>query len=121
MATKLGTNDIAALFANQQTVDQFGLEPMADAIHFDLSVWNQQFTEAMADLCLVTTERTMAYGTSDNGALDALDEYGAPRAQKLSVGTTLSFPIRKYGKALSWTADYFRQVTVSDMMAQVDG
>lgn len=121
MATKLGTNDIAALFANQQTVDQFGLDNMAEAIAFDLSVHNELMVEQLGDLCFVTTDRTMSYGTSDNGALDPLDEYGAPQSQKLSVGTTLSFPIRKYGKALAWTADYFRQVSVADMMAQVDG
>jgi hypothetical protein len=121
MATKLGTQQIADLFANQQTVDQFGLEPMAEAIAFDMQVHNDLMREQLSDFCMVTTERTHAYGTSDNGAMDQLDEYGMPRAQKISVGTTLSFPIRKYGKALGWTSDYFRQVTVADLMAQVDG
>lgn len=101
------------------TVAQFGEDNAWNAIADALAAHNQQLADAMGDLATTSTDRQRRYGGPDSMAMEELDEFGTPDAQKISAGVTCGFPLRFYGIALQWTRLYFINVMASELAAQV--
>lgn len=105
-------------YARNTTVAKFGLDRAFDAIEVALEAHNEQVTEMLELLTEPTTDQLRAYGGPDNMAMEELDEFGTPQAQKVSAGVNVGFPCRFYGVGLQWTNLYFRSAMASELAAQ---
>lgn len=105
-------------FARNTTVAQFGEDRAFDAIEMAFQAHNAQITEMLDDLSEPTTDQIRAYGGPDTMAMEELDEFGSPEAQKISAGVTVGFPCRYYGIGLQWTRLYFRSAMANELAAQ---
>ena len=106
-------------YARNTTVAQFGMDRAWDAIEVGLEAHNQQINEMLDLLAEPTTDQLRAYGGPDAMAMEELDEYGTPQAQKISAGINVGFPCKFYGVGLQWTRLYFRGAMASELAAQV--
>jgi hypothetical protein len=105
--------------AYNTTVAQFGEDLAWQAIQEALDAHNQQLAEAMGEFVETSTDRLRRYGGPDSMAMEELDEFGTPDAQKISAGVTVAFPLKFYGIALQWTRLYFQNAMASEIAAQV--
>lgn len=105
--------------AYNTTVAQFGEDRAWDAIQEALTAHNALLQEAMSQLVEPTTDRLRRYGGPDSMAMEELDEFGTPDAQKISAGVTVGFPMRFYGIGLQWTRLYFQNHMASELAAQI--
>lgn len=119
--SKTGTHTIADLLDNafaSTTVVEFGIERLNDAIQADLNVHNQRMREIVAQMAIITTERSTVYGTNDTAEMHSADEFSRGPTQKVTVGSKVEFPLDKKQTALGWTYDYFKRATVNDIAKQ---
>lgn len=107
------------LLANRLSVAEFGEDRTYAGIAAMLAAHNTITTDMMGDLVERTTDNMRAYGGIDSMTMEELDEFGSADAQKVGVGTTLGFPLRRYGRALQWTRIYMLRAAVADIAAQV--
>lgn len=117
-----GTLDISSLLSVQyQSAEQFGLEDLARTLQADLDAHNAAVAEAVQEMADLTTERVGAYGTSANGEMHEVDEYGLAPTQKPEVGEQIAWPLRLYQFNIGWTAKYLQVATPADLArAQLD-
>jgi hypothetical protein len=105
-------------YARNTTVAQFGEDRAFDAIEMAFQAHNAQINEMLDDLSEPTTDQLRAYGGPDTMAMEELDEFGTPEAQKISAGVTVGFPCKYYGIGLQWTRLYFRSAMANELAAQ---
>jgi len=105
-------------YARNTTVAKFGEDRAFDAIEVAFEAHNEQMQEMMQDLAEMTTDQLRAYGGPDNMAMEELDEFGTPDAQKISAGQNIGFPCKYYGIGLQWTRQYFQGAMASELAAQ---
>ncbi len=105
--------------AYNTTISQFGEDLAWQAIEEALTAHNQQLQEAMGQFSEDTTDRLRRYGGPDTMAMEEMDEFGTPDAQKIAVGATVAFPLKFYGIALQWTRLYFLNHMAAELAAQV--
>lgn len=118
-----GTLSVADLLATARigaTVFEVGEDKTFQTIQAYMDAHNQIQMDLMSDLVEPTTERIVGTGGVDTMQMDELDEFGRADAQKVTAGSTLGFPLRKYGGAIQWTRTYFQEVTLAEFVAQVD-
>lgn len=108
-----------SLASSQQTIAQYGEDRAFADIDAARVALNRITDEIIANLVERTTDRQRRYGSADSMAMEELDEYGRPSAQKIAAGATVGFPLRKYGVALQWTRTAFEVMTGAEMAAQV--
>jgi hypothetical protein len=101
------------------TVAQFGEDLAWQAIAEALMAHNAQMEEAMREFVEPTTDRLRRYGGPDSMAMEELDEFGTPDAQKIGAGVTVAFPMKFYGIGLQWTRLYFLNKMASELAAQI--
>lgn len=106
---------------NNTTVAEIGEDTVWAGIQAALDAHNMLLREAMMELVDDTTDRQRRYGGSDSGEMDEVDEMGRADASKLSAGTTVGFPLRKYQRTKQWTRDFFEEVTGAQFAAEVNG
>lgn len=106
--------------AYNTTVAQFGEDLAWEAIQEALTAHNQQLAESMSEFVEDSTDRLRRYGGPDSMAMEELDEFGTPDAQKISAGVTVAFPLKFYGIALQWTRLFFQNAMASEMAAQIN-
>ena len=104
--------------AYNTTVAQFGEDLAWQAIQDALDAHNQQLNEALSQFVESSTDRLRRYGGPDSMAMEELDEFGTPDAQKISAGVTVAFPLRFYGIGLQWSRLYFQNAMASEIAAQ---
>lgn len=111
-----GTYDISSLL-NQTftTAEEFGLDKIADVLQRDLDAHNAVVSESIDELAEVTTEREGVYGTSADGEMLEVDEYGRAPTQKEEVGERVAWPLRLFQYNLGWTAKYLQVATPADL------
>lgn len=107
------------LATTQQSVIELGEDRVFAAIQTALDAHNQQYMESVQDLVEVTTDRRRRYGGPDSMTMQEADEFASPDAQKVSTGSDVEFPLRKYQVGQQWTRDYLRNVAASELAAQV--
>lgn len=107
------------LAASQQTIAQYGEDRAFEEIQRALAIHNRLTDEMLAMLVERTTDRQRRYGSNDSMAMDELDEFGSPDAQKIAAGATVGFPLRLYGIALQWTRKFMQNATAAELAAQV--
>jgi hypothetical protein len=108
-------------YARNTTVAQFGMDRAFDAIETALEAHNEQVDEMLKLLAEPSTDQLRAYGGPDSMAMEELDEFGTPQAQKVTAGVNVGFPCKRYGAGLQWTRLWFRNKMASELAAQVTG
>jgi hypothetical protein len=101
------------------TVAIFGEDLAWQAIQEALDAHNQQLNESMGEFVESSTDRLRRYGGPDSMAMEEMDEFGTPDAQKIGAGVTCAFPLKFYGIALQWTRLFFLNAKASELAAQI--
>lgn len=122
MTTNVGTYDISSLLATRnQSAAEFGVDTIRRVLDADLAAHNALVTAMMGELCEVTNDRQRRYGTSADGEMIEVDEYGRAPTQKPLVGATVGFPLRLFQFPVGWTAKWLEANTPADMAQAVLG
>lgn len=122
MTRQTGTLDIASLKAARfQSAAEFGLDTIQTVLENDVAAHNAAVTDMMEDMCEVTTERQRLYGTSAEGEMVEVDEYGRSATQMLLTGATVGFPLKLFQYAIGWTEKWLQVHTPAEMVEQVTG
>ncbi len=111
---------LASLRAASNVVAEIGEDVAFESIDAALKTHSALLQEAMTDFVEMTTDRLRRYGGPDSMAMEELDEYGTPGAQKITPGATIGFPMKFYGGSLQWSRVYFMNATGAELAAQVD-
>lgn len=111
-----GTHDINTLLAARfaSAVD-YGLDTIQQVLAADVAAHNAIVTEMVGDLCEVTTDRQRRYGTSVDGDMVEVDEFGRAPTQVAKPGSTVGFPLRLFQFAIGWTEKWLQLHTAADM------
>lgn len=114
-----GTNAALDTLAtlNNTTVLKFGEDKVWSEIEMALAVHNRITDEMLGDFVERSTDQLRRYGGTDSMAMDELDEFGRADAQKVTAGSTVGFPLRKYGISVQWTRTYLENALVSEIAA----
>lgn len=118
--TSTAADTLAALRVSQSLLVEIGLDQAYSVFQVALDVHNRLMADMLADLCAVTTDRQRRYGTYDTITMEELDSFGVPGAQKVTGGSIVGFPLRKYAAALQWNWDYLRTATGQEFAGQID-
>lgn len=110
-----GTHDINTLKAARfQSVAEFGVDTVNQILAADIAAHNLIVTELVGDLCEITTDRQRIYGTSANGDMQEVDEYGRAPSAKQTTGSTVGFPLKLFQYNLGWTSKWLQTRTPAD-------
>ena len=119
MAT-LGTYSVADLLdVKEQSILTFGREAVMQVVQDELAAHNTIVDELLGSFTETTPENARRYGTPINAEMREIDEYAQGETQKVTTGTTVGFPLRKFEISLGWTKDYFTLSTPRDLMLQM--
>jgi hypothetical protein len=110
-----------ALASSQQTIASLGEDKVWEGIDVFLAAHNEIMNELLNELVERTTDRLRRFGGASNMTMDEIDELGTPDAEKVTAGQNVGLPLRKYGRALQWTRNYFLVATGEELAAQVRG
>ncbi len=98
-----------------QSVKAFGLNTIQEIINREIKVHNDLMIDMVSTLAEVTTDALRIYGTSPDGSMVEVDEYGRAPTVKQSFGGTVGFPLRRWQAAIGWTSDWFERKTPADL------
>lgn len=111
-----GTYSIDDLLAvTYQPASEFGLDAIARTLQADLDAHNAVVTEAIQEMAEVVTVREGVYGTSADGEMQEVDEFGRAPTQKEEVGERVAWPLRLFQYNLGWTDKYLKVATPADL------
>lgn len=113
----LSTLDVLA--SSQQSVVEFGINNAWDSVRVTLDAWNRMVAGMAGELWVTSTDTRRAYGAGDTKVMEELDQFGAPSAQKISVGITVDFPLRRYGAGIQFTRQGFEAMTTAQLAAEI--
>ena len=123
MATLFGTlqttDTLQSLRVSTGTIAQYGEDRAFDSVNAALVAHNAILADLLGPYCEVTTNRLRRVGGPIYGEMEEVDQYGVTDSQKIAAGANIGFPLRKYGRGLQWTRDYFRIALASEFAAQV--
>jgi hypothetical protein len=66
-----------------------------------------------------TTDRRRRYGGAVAMTFGEVDEYGTADAQKVTAGSNVDFPLKRYERGLQWTYTYLLEKTPADLVGQM--
>lgn len=120
MALQTGLLTVEDLLDVQnQSVLDFGMERVEDALQADLAAHNEQMLDMVSTLATPTTDRAETYGATTGGKMMEVDEEGRAPTQKTKGFAKVAYPLRKFQFNLSWTRNFFRRSTPADMAMQM--
>lgn len=117
-----GTLTLADLQATQNasTIYEIGMDTTWEGISNTLAAHNGIVRELYGELVERTTMEAVRYGGSDTMTMEDGDELSMPRAQKVTAGSNVGFPLNKVEAGLQWSEMWFRKHTVEELAAQVN-
>jgi len=119
MTVNTGTYDLSALLSVRNTsAEKFGMDNIAEVLAADLTAHNANVATMFTDFCEATTDVQRIYGSSTDGEMVEVDEYGLGPTQSPRVGSQVAFPLRKFQYNTGFTSDFFKMKTPADV-AQV--
>ena len=119
MAT-VGNYTIADLMAIKfQSLKAFGLNTISEVVQRELDLHNSLVNDMVGGLCEVTSDGQRIYGTSLDGTMTKVDEFGRAPTVKMDFGDTVGFPFERMQYAIGWTADWFEKKTPADLAVVV--
>lgn len=102
-----------------QTVAGFGEDRVFDAITAHLRIHNGIMTEMLAGKAERSSDRLRRYGGVDTMVMEDADQFGVARAQKVTAGSNVGFPLRLKTAGLQWTRKALRVMSLREIDAQV--
>lgn len=115
-----GTHTLSDLLSVRfQSVVEFGIDRIVPVLQADLAVHNTLVTEMLTGLCDITTDQLRRYGTSVEGEMVEVDEFGRSPAQIVRPGATVGFPLRAFQYAIGWTQKWLESRTPADLATAV--
>lgn len=122
MANNTGSYDISSLLAVRfQSAAAFGLSTIQQVLEADIAAHNMLVQQMLAELCELTTDAQRIYGTSADGEMIEVDEFGRAPTQRSLPGATCGFPLRLFQYNLGWTKKWLSTHTPYDMAIAVQG
>lgn len=119
-APKVGTMSIDDLRAvDWQSAAAFGLNTISEVFQRDLAIHSQITADLVSFIAVPTSDRQRIQGTSDQGEMYEVDEFGRAPTQKVSGGTTVGFPMRLFQYNLGWTRKYLQNATPAELVDQM--
>jgi hypothetical protein len=73
-----------------------------------------------ADLAEYTTERDALYGGGETGVMTEVDEMGTAPPTKVTAGSVVGFPLKRFEKSWQGSKKYLAKATLGEMLAQVN-
>jgi hypothetical protein len=117
---KYGTmSTLDTLRSITQTVAEYGEDRAFEDFENLRAAHNRNWADLRDTFVESTTERLRRYGASSAMAMEEVDEYGSPHAQRVRAGSNVGFPLKLYQAGLQWTRKYFQAVTVAEWSAQI--
>jgi len=114
--TLTGTHDISSLLAvKNQSVKEFGMDTIVETLQADMEVHNAIVMDMVDGLCEITTDQLRIYGSSSEGEMVEVDEFGRSATQTTQGGVTVGFPLRQFQYAIGWTDKWMAVKTPEDM------
>lgn len=123
MAKQTGTYVLGDLLENRfdnVSVHEFGMDMITDVIQNDLAAHNAQVEELLTEFAIPSDDLVRIYGTSVDGDMVEVDEFGRGPTQKDRPGDTVGFPMRKFQFSLGWTRDFLDIASVRDVAIATD-
>jgi hypothetical protein len=120
MPSNTGTYDLSSLLAQRfVSAAEFGLETIQQVLAADLAAHNLIMSQMLGELCDVTADLQRIYGTSSDGEMIEVDEYGRAPTQRALPGASVGFPLRLFQFNVGWTRKWFETKTPADMAIAV--
>ena len=117
-----GTYNIDTLLATRfQSAAEYGLDTIQRVLEADVAAHNAVVADLVATLCEISADRLRKYGTSTDGDMVEVDEFGAAPSQSPKTGATVGFPLRSFQFNLGWTEKWLQTHTPADMAQAVLG
>lgn len=110
-----------AIASTQQTIAELGEDMIWASIEAELAAHNAIMNEMLDELVERSTDRLRRFGGSSQMSMDELDELGTPDAEKITAGVNVAFPLKRYGRSLQWTRNYFLVATGEEFAKQILG
>lgn len=101
------------------TLPNVDLSILAASIQADLDVHNKLLNDAYAYLTggTATSDERRMYGTGGLLDFSEVDEFGRVHTQKVVTGSLVDFPLKKFAASIGWTAMFFQNKTLGDIVA----
>ena len=112
------TDTLQSLRVSTGTIAMYGEDHVWDSVNAALIAHNAILADLIEPYCEITTNRLRRVGGVVYGEMEEIDQYGITDAQKLTQGANIGFPLRKYGRGLQWTRDYFKVALASEFAAR---
>lgn len=110
-----GTHDLQFLLTvTDQTIPQYGVDRLATVLENDVAAHNRIVQDMLGSLVAFSTDRLRRYGTSIDGEMVEVDEYGRSQTQRAKPGATVGFPLRMFQFAVGWTRKWLETRTPAD-------
>src|SRR5690349_1308144 len=106
------------LASSQQTIAQFGEDNAFSAIEAARVAHNAIVQELLSGFVERTEERLRRYGGPSAMAMDEIDQWGTPDAQKVAAGSPVYFPLKLYGLSVQWTRKFMQVATTRELAEQ---
>lgn len=116
--TTFDTLETRFQYPNERLAD-IGEARVWDSINGLLVAHNAIMRSVVGDLADFTTERDMMYGGGDTSGMFEVDEMGTAPPTKITAGSVVGFPLRRFEKAWQGTKKWFQRATLGELMAQV--
>ncbi len=116
MAQITGSSSIDDLLAARfQSVADFDEDNIREVLDRDLAAHNAIMMDLVGGLCEITVDRQRIYGSSVDGDMQEVDEFGNAPTQRSRQGSTVAFPLRLYQFPLGWTKRHLAKATPADL------
>jgi hypothetical protein len=113
------SDTLRALAQSTAPVAQFGVQEAYALIERDLAYHNRLVRqELIPDLCVITEDREMVYGSRADMTVEEIDEFGRPDTQKVGAAAVLGFPLSSYGRSVGWTWDAMQVMPAQELAEQ---
>jgi hypothetical protein len=106
------------LRSNLQTVVQIGEDRTFAAIDAAREVHNNFVKEMLGTLADISTDRKRRYGGPASMTMRKVDQMAVTRAQKVTAGTDVDFPLELAQIAVQWNAKFMKVATGKEIAEQ---
>lgn len=112
----IDTYSLSDLVAQNITasVADYGMDALLTAVQARMAFLNSSVAEQMSVFAEMSTDARRLWGSSDNFAMEEVDEYGVAKSQKGAVGVEVGFPLRKFVLAVASSKDWYYRRSVSE-------
>jgi len=95
---------------------KLGLDTVRQSLENDQAIYNRLLQEMLDPFVAVTQDVRRRYGVGSTIRGGRVDEFGRMHTQKAITGSEVNFPLDARQYAVGWTAAFFRDKSVADMM-----